>query len=141
MKKIILLLVVGLCFITGCEQKKEEEQNELKINHFASEDTKIESFITKDNQLVIYLENNSSSMVDFYDIDVAIYNKDNELLKTGEPFLKNILVNSSGYASIDLPKDEKENVIDISKIDVKVHENRYDLKTSDNYKDKIKVNL
>jgi len=140
MKKISLILIISLCILTGCGKKEKEIVNEgLKINNFALETTKIESFISKDNKLIVKLENNSSSIVDFYDIDTAFYGENNELLKTGDAFLKNIAVESIGYALIDLPKDDNDNPIEPSRIDIKVHENKYEAKTTDNFLGKVEV--
>jgi len=139
MKKISLILLVGLCVITGCGKKEEKKEVGLKINEYVSVPTTADSFISNDNKLIVNVSNNSSEIIDLYDIDVAFYNESGELLKTGEAFLKNILANKKGYVSLELPKDEKGNIIESTKIDIKVHENKYETKTTDNYIDKIKV--
>lgn len=140
MKKILLSLFIGLFVITGCGKKEEKEvKEELKMNTFVSSNIEVDSFLSKDNKLIIQVENISSEMIDLLDIDVAFYNEKEELLKTSEAFLKNILSEKEGYVSLELPKDENGTVIESSKIDIKVHENKYSTQVAESYLDHIKV--
>lgn len=138
MKKIWIFILISLCVLTGCG-KKEEKKEELKMNHFTSSDIVADTFLLEDEKLMIHLSNTSSTMIDLLDIDVAFYNAEGELLKTGDAFLKNILSKKEGYTTVDLPKDESGKVIPSVKIDVKVHENKYEESLVENYIDKIKV--
>lgn len=130
--------MISLCVLTGCG-KKEEKQEELKINNFTSSNIVADTFLLDDEKLMIHLTNTSSTMIDLLDIDVAFYNAEGELLKTGDAFLKNILSKKEGYTTIELPKDESGKIIPSTKIDVKVHENKYEESLTENYIDKIKV--
>lgn len=115
---IIVLLLAGLLLFTFTKK----EDNELKINTFTSDKIKIETLTTKDNKLVIKIK--STDKIDLVDFDIAFYNKE-ELVKTKDAFVKN-LTEKEQYIAIDMPKDDEENIIDITKIDIKTIDNLYD---------------
>lgn len=135
MKKIVMILAVGMCFLTGCEKEKKEDTG-LSIHTFDTDKVSVESMISDDHKLMMKIKNEDTVLVDLLDIDVAFY-KEEELLKTGEAFLKNVDAGLENYVAIELPKDSKGNIIDPTKIDIKVHKNIYEKSSVTNYTEKI----
>lgn len=114
------------------KRKKEES---LKINHFTDSNITLETSVSNDQKLLIHATNSDKEEVDLLDFDVAFYEGDT-LLKTSDIFLKNI---GDGFTSIPLPQDKDGKTLNPTKIDIKVHQQRYPSDTSKNLKDKLEV--
>lgn len=138
MKKKLIFSLICFMLLTGCgkEEKKEAETN--KINTFSAENVTLETVITEDDKLMIKLSNKGTELIDLLDVDVAFY-KDQELLKTGDAFVKDLEMNKDGYTYTELPKDASGSTIEPTKIDVKVHKNVYETKTIESYVNQVKV--
>lgn len=127
---VVIVLIIG-CILFLTLNKKEDET--LKINSFKDESIKMETIISNDDKLII--KTSSTDKIDLLDFDIAFYNK-NELLKTKDAFIKNLNKNEQ-IIVVDLPLDEEDKALNITKIDIKAINNKFDASNIEDVKEKI----
>ena len=109
---LLVAVAVGCFFMFGKKEdvnyenptNKEETKQQIKYSdkvNFTSEIVEINSYYNKDKYLVANITNKNNVAVS-YEINVELYDENNNLIKTEEEFLTHVEPNSNSTVAIEL---------------------------------------
>ncbi len=132
MKKTLLFAVGAVLLLTGCDKAKT---NEYKVNIKNADGVSTEYVVTKSNDVIITVKNNTDKKIDYVGINSAIYDKDGNLLTVDKQSLRNLNAKAENVVKISA-FDLKEKEVP-AKVDLRVNTMNYENELETVYTDKV----
>lgn len=136
MKKIlkILLCIYVLLSVVGCGTTKKEEKSNFnfKINKY--DGITIDSINTNNNEIIFDIKNEKNNSIENANANIAIFDKNGDLIKTEKQYIKDISINREYIFKISLANEENK---EVSKVEVTITKNNYNNSNEKKYNDKV----
>lgn len=141
-KKILFMSACALLLFTGCFGSKtttKNETKEVKVKINETEGLNADYSITSNNEIVLSIKNNGSELIDYINVDIAMYDEKGNLMKTEKQYARNVMSGASNVVKSSLinASEEANDVKVPSKVEVVLNKTIYSTKFETVYSDKI----
>lgn len=146
MKKVLISLLCISLLVVGCnkpgdkENKKAEtaKATSAKVDVIKDEGLDVTYAITEDNKVVFTIKNNGKEIIDNVLLNIAYFDKDEQLMSTSNYYTRNLEAGKQSYVVAEFPRDYVKYEVKIpDSIKVRVYKEVYGKKSVDVYTSKV----
>ena len=140
-KKILLFSICGLILFTGCVGTKKEVTDvkdiEVKINK--EDNLSLDYVLTDNDAIIMTIKNTGSEMIDYVNIDVALFDEKNNLMRVEKNYIRNIGADSENIAKVQLTQIDTngDNSALPYRVEIALNKTIYSTKYETSYADKV----
>lgn len=137
-------LLVGICtlfLLTGCFNSKNTSSKDLKVDLNDAKGIAYDYVLTSDS-IILSITNETKDLIDFINVDLAIYDEDNKLIRVEKQSIRNLEAKKTNivkvyYKNTTAKKEEKKP----ARIEVAVSNVNYETEVETSYVSKVEATV
>lgn len=140
-KKILLLSICGLVLFTGCFNNKKDvtDSKNIEFKIDKEENLTLDYSIIDNDNMILTLKNTGNEVIDYVNVDIALFDKEDNLIRVEKQYARNIIANSENVLKVALTQVEENGETSTLpyRVEIALNKTIYSTKFETAYSDKI----